>query len=290
MATTMSRSRSVRRQKEIAAARATRASAAATWPSETWIEVAHASASSSGPQATTRPAFSRTARSASRRACSGSWLTTISEMSSSARSSASVASIASRAVVVERRGRLVEQQHGRLLGRAPGPASPAAARRPRACRRRARRSRDRARRGRGSAPRRAPCRPGRRRSAGSTRPSPPAATAAAAPARPRAAAPAGRTRSAADPGRRSSPGVRVGEPVEQPQQGRLAAARGADDRRRAGVDLGADRVEDEAVAAGEADVAKLEQHRRMIPHRPQEASRRPPAPRRSVRDCQNPGR
>ena len=49
--------------------------------------------------------------------------------------------------VVEGRGRLVEQQDLAAAGRAPGPASPAAARRPRAWRRRARRTRGRGRRG-----------------------------------------------------------------------------------------------------------------------------------------------
>ncbi len=73
------------------------------------------------------------------------------------------------------------------------------------------------------------------------------------------------------------PGLGVDEPVEQAQQGRLAAPGGPEDRGRPGVDLGVDRVEHPAVAAGEADVAKLEQHRRMIPHRSQEASRGPPA-------------
>ncbi len=51
------------------------------------------------------------------------------------------------------------------------------------------------------------------------------------------------------------PRVGVGEPVEQAQQGRLAGPRGPDDRGRAGRDRGADRVEDAAIAAGQADLA-----------------------------------
>jgi hypothetical protein len=59
--------------------------------------------------------------------------------------------------------------------------------------------------------------------------------------------------------------VGVGEPVQQPQQGRLAGARRPDDRGGAGGDRGTDPVENHATTAGETDASQLEQHAAMIP-------------------------
>ena len=102
---------------------------------------AHASTSlqRAGARSPGRPR-SRTTQSPSRRAWSGSWLTRTIEISSSRRSSASVASIASRAAWSSAEVGSSSSRTSRLAGPAPGPASPAAARRPRAWRRRARRS------------------------------------------------------------------------------------------------------------------------------------------------------
>ena len=149
-----------------------------------------------------RPARRRSAppKSDIRRACSRSWVTRTSRDSSRSRSSSSVASTAPRGLRVERRGRLVEQQHPGLerqrprqhhplllahrelrgvalgeLGVEPGELEQPARRRARGRR-------------------------ARRRSGCSRRPSPRAAPAAAAPGRPRAAARAGRARGRRRPG------------------------------------------------------------------------------------------
>ena len=255
----MSRSRSAWRQKEIAAASATRASEAATCPSETWIEVLTRSPPRAGPASTARPSSSRTTQSPSRRACSGSWLTRTSEMSSSRRSSASVASIASRAA-------WSSAEVGSSSSSTSGSWASARASIARCCSPTESLATSRSANS-GSRPASR-----RQRSASSSLAGEPRRVAEVRLDRPleqrrqlrhqRDLAPQrervvrGERRAAV--GDRAAVGV--GEPVEQPQQRRLAAARGPDDRRRPRGDLGADRVEDRATAAGEADIAQLEQH------------------------------
>ena len=78
VATPMSRSRSARCQKEIAAASATSTSEAATCQSSTWIEVLKYPLDR--PASVAQPAAGRTTQSPRRRACSGSWLTSTSEI------------------------------------------------------------------------------------------------------------------------------------------------------------------------------------------------------------------
>jgi hypothetical protein len=58
--------------------------------------------------------------------------------------------------------------------------------------------------------------------------------------------------------------VGVGEPVEQAQERRLAGSGGADDRGRAGRQLGVDFAQDRPLPPPQGDVAQGEEHRRIF--------------------------
>ena len=202
----MSPSRSARRQRETPIATATSAEARGDLAEADVDPHVHAGNSSrAGPCAVARPASIRTTQSARRRAWAGSWVTTTVAMSSLRAQLGQRGLDRVARVLVERRGRLVEQEHPRLerQGAREHHALLLADREPVGVA--VARSRVRARPGRAAGPRRARGRRTTPRTRRSRPRCPRPGPGAAAPGRPRGAAREDRARERRRPGSGRSP-------------------------------------------------------------------------------------